>query len=264
MNTFIMKNVNIITGYSVINNGYIYVKRGIIQGVGRIDPGRVHRSCVVMDGKGGLLFPGFIDICNRQLSGMDEASFFSAEKALYRQGVTSVFHMVPGCESMDGSRLNQLRRLGVIRHHFISKPSVPDSFRLISASALNGAIPSELIHHPSSYIVCSNSTEASFLQVVNALHRLYGVRLEEAIGMAGINPARATGIEGRLGSIEWGKRADLVLADSFDNYLYIRSVFVSGCEIYDRGNPGKLYAKEGDINAISRSGQPSTLFEQKR
>ena len=52
-----------------------------------------------------------------------------------------------------------------------------------------------------------------------------GVSLPEAVGMASLNPARVLGINGRKGSLEAGKDADIVI---FDNDLKIRHTIVKG------------------------------------
>ncbi|MGB3924732.1 MAG: amidohydrolase family protein, partial [Caldicoprobacterales bacterium] len=43
--------------------------------------------------------------------------------------------------------------------------------------------------------------------------KLAGVSLEDAVAMASINPARLLGLDDKIGSIEVGKRADLVVID---------------------------------------------------
>jgi N-acetylglucosamine-6-phosphate deacetylase len=52
-----------------------------------------------------------------------------------------------------------------------------------------------------------------------------GVPIHEAIHMASLVPARAAGVERELGSIEVGKRADLL---SFDEVLTTQFVIVGG------------------------------------
>ena len=52
-----------------------------------------------------------------------------------------------------------------------------------------------------------------------------GVSIVEASRIASLNPARVIGISEQYGSIEKGKRADLLLLDS---ELSIQSVFIAG------------------------------------
>lgn len=50
-------------------------------------------------------------------------------------------------------------------------------------------------------------------QCVDNLHKLVGVPLHEAIRMATLNPAKVIGEDGRIGSIEAGKDANLIVID---------------------------------------------------
>jgi N-acetylglucosamine-6-phosphate deacetylase len=52
-----------------------------------------------------------------------------------------------------------------------------------------------------------------------------GVSIPEAVRMASLTPARIVGLDAEIGSIEEGKRADLVLTDS---QLNVRSVYIGG------------------------------------
>ena len=60
---------------------------------------------------------------------------------------------------------------------------------------------------------------------VRTMHRTAGVPLPEAIRMASLTPARILGIADEVGSLEVGKRADLVVLDA---ELNVRQVYVSG------------------------------------
>jgi N-acetylglucosamine-6-phosphate deacetylase len=60
---------------------------------------------------------------------------------------------------------------------------------------------------------------------VRTFHRLTGVPLVEVVRMASLTPARIAGVDGELGSIAPGKRADLVLLDP---PLEVRAVYVGG------------------------------------
>lgn len=65
-------------------------------------------------------------------------------------------------------------------------------------------------------------------QGVKNLMRMTGAPLEDAVKCATLNPATATGIADRVGSLEVGKRADLLLVD---DALNIRQVFSAGVPI---------------------------------
>ena len=64
---------------------------------------------------------------------------------------------------------------------------------------------------------------------VKNLMAFTGATLAEAVGCATRNPARMVGMDGLLGSIEAGKRADLLLVD--ENTMEICNVIAGGCRI---------------------------------
>lgn len=240
MNTFILSNVKIITQYGIINNGYVYVKRGIIMAIGRSSPVKVHRSCHVIDGDGGWLLPGIVDINNYLFGKGSNSSFFTLESNFASHGITSIFHTISRSELDKDVQLNKLRSLGIIRHHFQANLPFTDSFFIISAPAVhieaeNHISPTfaDMIRHPSMYIICSDDISSSILQSIFMLHHDYGLSLADAVGMATINPAKALGFETKFGSIEWGKTADLILTDRSDDNPAIKKVYVSGCVIFD-------------------------------
>jgi N-acetylglucosamine-6-phosphate deacetylase len=60
---------------------------------------------------------------------------------------------------------------------------------------------------------------------VRTFHRLTGVPLVEAVRMATLTPARIAGVDGEVGSIAAGKRADLLV---LDEALEVRDVYLDG------------------------------------
>ncbi|MBA4062957.1 MAG: N-acetylglucosamine-6-phosphate deacetylase [Isosphaera sp.] len=60
---------------------------------------------------------------------------------------------------------------------------------------------------------------------VRTMHRSAGVPLPEAVRMATLTPARILGVDAGVGSLEAGKRADLVVLDA---ELNVRQVYVGG------------------------------------
>jgi N-acetylglucosamine-6-phosphate deacetylase len=60
---------------------------------------------------------------------------------------------------------------------------------------------------------------------VSVMHRLAGVPLPEAVRMASLTPARILGIDREVGSLQVGKRADLVVLDAD---LRVEQVYVGG------------------------------------
>lgn len=65
-------------------------------------------------------------------------------------------------------------------------------------------------------------------RLVRTMVRMAGLPLHEAVAMMTLHPARLLGREAELGSLEVGKKADLVL---LDQQLYARRVWVGGKEI---------------------------------
>lgn len=62
-------------------------------------------------------------------------------------------------------------------------------------------------------------------QAVRTMHRAAGVPLPEAVRMASLTPAKIIGLDRDIGSLEVGKRADLVVLDA---ELNVRQVYVGG------------------------------------
>jgi N-acetylglucosamine-6-phosphate deacetylase len=72
--------------------------------------------------------------------------------------------------------------------------------------------------------------------MVREMHRATGCPLYEVVRMASAVPARIAGLQGRVGSIEPGKAADLVL---LDEGLNAKRVFVDGVETRGVGGVGE-------------------------
>jgi len=66
-------------------------------------------------------------------------------------------------------------------------------------------------------------------RAVRTMHRVAGVPLPDAIRMASLTPARILGLESEIGSIEVGKRADLVVLDA---ELNVTQVFIDGEKVH--------------------------------
>ena len=64
---------------------------------------------------------------------------------------------------------------------------------------------------------------------IRNLVRFAGVRLEDVLNCATLNPAKMIGIEGECGSIEKGKRADLLIAVEDEERIFdIKSIIIGG------------------------------------
>jgi adenine deaminase len=63
-----------------------------------------------------------------------------------------------------------------------------------------------------------------------------GVSETDALAMITLNPAKQLGIDKRVGSIEAGKDADLVIYDKYplSDYAKVQKVFIDGVVYFDR------------------------------
>jgi len=62
--------------------------------------------------------------------------------------------------------------------------------------------------------------------------KVTGCSLADAVKMSSINPAKLYGLNDR-GSIETGKRADLILFELSDSELVIKQTYVNGKLVFD-------------------------------
>jgi alpha-D-ribose 1-methylphosphonate 5-triphosphate diphosphatase len=92
-------------------------------------------------------------------------------------------------------------------------------------------------------ILCSDYAPLTMLHAVFTLSRLGLRSLPASVNMVSLHPARAVGMETRIGSVEEGKRADLILVDAEDEVPRIVRTLVAGkcvysmCRTYRGGIP---------------------------
>lgn len=81
----------------------------------------------------------------------------------------------------------------------------------------------------------------------------YGMGVEEALKTVTINPARIFGVEDRLGSIEVGKQANLVVAngDVLETVTTIEQMFIRGRKIPMTSRQEQLYRQFIDREAVT-------------
>ena len=81
------------------------------------------------------------------------------------------------------------------------------------------------------------------LRNIKQLVTKVGVPVEQAFYMASINPARYLGIDGETGSLQSGKRADMIFVN--DDFVCERT-FVGGKEVYNKNvdTPDKIFNTE--------------------
>ena len=75
---------------------------------------------------------------------------------------------------------------------------------------------------------------------------------DQAIKWLTINPAWALGLDDRIGSIEVGKNADVVLwsADPFSVYARVDRVWLDGAAAYDRANPASWWRTDFELGNV--------------
>jgi alpha-D-ribose 1-methylphosphonate 5-triphosphate diphosphatase len=90
----------------------------------------------------------------------------------------------------------------------------------------------QALEHGYGDILCSDYLPLSLLHAVFLVDSL-GLRpLHEAVAMATLAPATATGIDELTGSIEVGKRADLILVERRHGHPDNLRTWVEGREVY--------------------------------
>jgi len=77
-------------------------------------------------------------------------------------------------------------------------------------------------------IICSDYYPAAILHSLFYMCEKHGVPLPRMVNMATLNPAKATRTDKDYGSIESGKKADLLVVDILDGYPVITHVFMDG------------------------------------
>jgi imidazolonepropionase-like amidohydrolase len=91
-------------------------------------------------------------------------------------------------------------------------------------------------------VVSLNSDDAELMRHLNSeagkAMKYGGLSETEALAMVTLNPAKQLGIDNRVGSIEVGKDADLVIYDKFplSDYAKVQKVLIDGTVYFDRDN----------------------------
>ncbi len=99
---------------------------------------------------------------------------------------------------------------------------------LLGGSHSGNLSAAEAILNDCGDILCSDYYPQAMLHSVFIMHHKYGAALPEMVNKVSLNPAKATHIDGEYGSIEIGKKADLLIVDELDGYPVITHVLVDG------------------------------------
>lgn len=264
MNTFIIRNVKIVTPFSLIDNGFVYIKKGVIEAIAQMAPLNVHRSCSIIDGSGLILMPGIIDICNTIIdqsmnSGVESIShleevFFETEKLLYSHGITTAYHIVSERNQGWISELNKIRKSGIIRHHILQGISVDEYYTRLNSSWIRHEIQNspeaseqlkcEILKSTDQFALCSDNESSSILYSASILKNKLGIDIWKLSAMLSLNPAKASRTSAKYGSIEYGKTADFILIKEAGDSFELEMAFISGCKVYGYGKAMQVYKNE--------------------
>jgi imidazolonepropionase-like amidohydrolase len=91
--------------------------------------------------------------------------------------------------------------------------------------------------------------------ILGAAHRAgIDIAEEHAIEWLTINPARSLRLDDKIGSLEPGKNADVVLwsGDPFSVYSRALVVFLDGAVVYDRNDPGRQAISDFEVGQPAR------------
>lgn len=99
---------------------------------------------------------------------------------------------------------------------------------LLGGSHSGNMSAAEAIQAGCADILCSDYYPPAILHSIFAMHLKHGVPLPEMVKKATLNPAKAMGLGEAYGSIEPGKKADLLVIGILDGYPVITHVLVDG------------------------------------
>lgn len=77
-------------------------------------------------------------------------------------------------------------------------------------------------------ILCSDYYPAAILHSIFTLHKKSGLPLPSLVNLATLNPAKAMRTDCDFGSIETGKKADILIVEMLDGYPVVTHMFVEG------------------------------------
>lgn len=101
---------------------------------------------------------------------------------------------------------------------------------LLGGSHSGNMSAADAIHADCADILCSDYYPAAILHGIFAMHFEQGVPLWEMVRKATLNPAQAMKIDRDYGSLEPGKKADLLLVRELDGFPAVTSALVDGIE----------------------------------
>lgn len=99
---------------------------------------------------------------------------------------------------------------------------------LLGGSHSGNMSAAEAIRENCADILCSDYYPPAILHSIFAMWKQHGCGLPELVSKATRNPARAKGLDQDYGTVEVGKKADLLIVELLDDYPVITHVLVDG------------------------------------
>lgn len=140
--------------------------------------------------------------------------------------------------------------LGPISHPFISGEEIPDLKEYPAPDERNAAwlrqagVPIAIASYSHGLGGLAQPITAKWLLIDAALAQGYGLPEDEILRAVTLYPAQILGVANRLGSLEVGKDADVIVLDGppLSIKTWVESVYVNGELVYQRGNAGAVLA----------------------
>ncbi len=113
-----------------------------------------------------------------------------------------------------------------VRQGFLTVVGAPNI--LLGGSHSGNLSALEAIREGAADILVSDYYPQALLQAVFQLFEKEGIPVYEAVGYVTYNPARAAGLDDRIGTLEVGKEADILIVRSSQGRPVLEQVFVAG------------------------------------
>ena len=118
------------------------------------------------------------------------------------------------------------------------------------------------VMHQKGVVVSLNSDDQELMRHLNTeaakVMKYGGLNRQEALAMVTLNPAKQLGIDNRVGSIDAGKDADLVIYDKdpLSNYAKVQKVLIDGRVYFDRDRAAS--------DAVAKEAERQHLMEKEK